>query len=293
VDALDEPIVETDPLFQELGLTPPEIEIYRFLLQVPSASAADIVRATGQPRARIYDAMRHMVQRGWAREQPTRPIQFVAMPVDEVLQRTQEELQARIGAVQRIQAIAPQLVRYGSTHVGPAMRIRDVRVFSGRRTCMLQLRRVITGAQTDLLLHGNDAFGRRLVRNPDFWTDLKAAGSRGVQVRFAVGNDLALQERLLPYLVGSSVRLERLGPHAVEPVIVCISDSRSFQILAQPDDGDAYRGDDIGVEIANRLLARAHLRTLRPPEDTLIAELHPIPSQPQSSPLESSSPRRL
>ncbi len=243
---------------QELGLTQGEARAYRFLLEAQEASSATIARETGQSRGKIYETLRRLVEKGFATEEPTRPIRYRPTPLQGVVGRAATRLSHQLTALREAQA---WLQRMGAPAAMAAQRIArpgDVHVLSGRRACMGEVRRIINESRLRFFLIAGGHFAQRLVAMPHLLDELHAAQSRGADVALFLPEDgaaapalAALQDRLGADLVVQS-------PQATPtPLVTIVGDAAALEIIAQPDDDAPNKGDDVGVRIDNAAYADA------------------------------------
>jgi sugar-specific transcriptional regulator TrmB len=65
-------------LLKQAGLNEYESKAYGVLLETDSASAADVSRRAGIPRARVYDVLVGLEKKGFLAQEPSRPVRFSA-----------------------------------------------------------------------------------------------------------------------------------------------------------------------------------------------------------------------
>ncbi len=65
-------------LLKQTGLNEYESKAYAVLLEMSSASAADVSRKAGIPRARVYDVLVGLEKKGFLEQEPSRPVRFHA-----------------------------------------------------------------------------------------------------------------------------------------------------------------------------------------------------------------------
>lgn len=246
-------------LLYEIGLTWEEVRIYQFLLNAPSAVASAVVRETGQPRGRIYQTLRGLVEKGMASEEPTTPISFHATPLSQVLDRAHDRLKRQLETVEAVQAKAPddEPAEVAVPILRPA-RPGDVRVFSGRRACCAEWRRLAREAEGFYWLAGGGRLANRIAAMPTLLEELVDAQGRGVTVQL-----------FLPETEGTSEAVdaltERLGGEPITlamadhlgPLTSCATETSAMELIAQPDDDEPNQGDDIGIEVSSALFAHA------------------------------------
>lgn len=246
-------------LLQDLGLTWDEVRIYQFLLNSSTAIASAVARETDQPRGRIYDSLRVMVDKGYVREIPTDPIEFEPTPLAEILERAGTRLTDQLEAVQAGKATA--LRTANGDVVLPLVRptrSRDVSVYSGRYSCNAAWERMLEEATDFFWLTGGGNLAQRLAARPNFLERLGEVSQGAVDVQLVV-----------PQAIASVPALERIrdivGPDILRVAMVdqfgalasCATDQASMEAIAQPDDEAPSHGDDVGIQVASGLFARA------------------------------------
>lgn len=262
-------------LLADLGLTDKDVEIYEYLLTTGGAIPSAIARDTGQPRGRIYEAMRDIVAKGFARERPTKPILFLPTPLPEVLSAVQARLTRHLHSVKHAQAVdAAGIASAVDLPAATPMRMRDVSVISGRRACFAEVTRMLDASTDFFWISGGSGFAQRLSNMPTLLEGIQAAAGRGVDVKVILprsqpfGRNLGLFDEVRPKLLRHPNRSQES-----DPVVSCVTEQSSFEMIAQPDDDAPARGDDVAVQIAGLLFAQRHKQRLR----RLIEPLQPDP----------------
>jgi len=242
-----------------MGLTWDEVRIYQHLLNASSAISSAIVRETGHSRGRIYEALRRLVAKGLVREEPTRPIQFHPTPLSEILAIAHARLTRQLAAVKAGQGIALTTGEPGtSLPLLAPTRARDVRVFSGRRACQAEWVRMLGAAQDFFWLTGGENLSRRLAAMPDFLGALGAGRDNGLNVQVVLPKNDATGEALADVA-------RQLGPGILEvasadefgPLVSCTTDKAAMEVISQPDDGEPFKGQDVGIQVSSDLFAHA------------------------------------
>lgn len=246
-------------LLQDLGLTWDEVRIYQVLLNSSTAIASAVAREADQPRGRIYESLRVMVDKGYVREIPTDPIEFEPTPLAEVLERAEDRLTDQLEAVEAGKATALRSANGGAVIplVRPT-RSRDVRVYSGRYSCNTVWERMLEEATDFFWLTGGGHLAHRLADRPAFLQSMGEVGQGPVDVQL-----------VLPQDVDSVPALERIrgivGPDVLRvamvdqfgPLASCATEQASMETIAQPDDEAPSHGEDVGIQVASGLFARA------------------------------------
>jgi sugar-specific transcriptional regulator TrmB len=246
-------------LLQEMGLTWDEVRIYQFLLNASSAISSAIVRETGHSRGRIYEALRRLVEKGLVREEPTRPIQFHATPLAEILANAHVRLTRQLAAVKMGQGIA---LATGEPEVSLPLlaptRARDVRVFSGRKACHAEWNRMLGDAEKFFWITGGEKLAGRLAAMPVFLEALRAAYDQGLNVQVVLPKTAATAAALatMASAFGPDV-LQAASVDEFGPLVSCATDQASMEVISQPDDEAPNRGDDVAIQVSSELFANA------------------------------------
>lgn len=266
--------VDIIELLEEIGLTRKEIEIYDYLLISGAAMPSAIARDTGQPRGRIYEGMRNLVAKGFAKERPTRPILFAPTPLPEVLAAAQARLSRHLIVVRHAQTIGAKGA-LGELEPAPIppMRMRDVSVLSGRRACYAEITRMVENATTFFWISGGGRFAARLSNMPNLLDTIQNAAARGVDVKIIFPQTQALG-RALSLVDATRTRplLHQVNKDDNGPLVACANESTSLELIAQPDDDAPTRGDDVAIQIADPLFAARQKRRL----NRLVVTVKPV-----------------
>lgn len=251
-------------LLQEMGLSWDEVRIYQFLLNSSSAISSAIVRETGHPRGRIYEALRRLVEKGLVREEPTRPIQFRPTPLSEILATAHARLTKQLAAVKAGQgmALATGEAETSTPLLAPT-KPRDVRVLSGRRACNAEWSRMLGKATGFFWLTGGERLANRLGAMPDFLRELRSAHDRGLNIQVVLPrNDTTARSlEAMARILGPDV----LHPAMVDqfgPLVSCATDQASMEVISQPDDDSLNKGDDVAIQVSSELFASASRKRL-------------------------------
>lgn len=246
-------------LLQDLGLTWDEVQIYQFLLNASTAIASAVAREADQSRGRIYESLRAMVDKGYVREIPTDPIEFEPTPLAEILERAEDRLTDQLEAVEAGKATALRSSNGDAALplVRPT-RSRDVSVYSGRYSCNDVWERMLEEATSFFWLTGGGNLAHRLAGRGDFLESLGEVGQGPVDVQLVLPQDVASVPALeeIRDVVGPDV-LQVAMVDQFGPLASCATDKASMETIAQPDDKAPSHGDDVGIQVASSLFARA------------------------------------
>lgn len=256
-------------LLQEMGLTRHEVSIYEYLLASQSATPSAIARDIGQPRGRIYEAMRNLGAKGFARERPTRPIEFYPTPISDVLASAQVKLQRRLDTAKNAMAANASAAAQPEQVSVPRMKMRDVSVISGRRACWSEISRMMANATQYVWIVGGGRFAERLANMPTFVSQAYAALARGVDVQIMFpASTVSADTRAVMQIGGSMSPFYALAVDATGSMVSCATERGSLDVIVQPDDAIPDRGDDVAVHIAHEAfgqLQRRRTEILRQP----------------------------
>jgi sugar-specific transcriptional regulator TrmB len=245
-------------ILQSLGLTWDEVRIYQFLLGSSPALSSAIVRETGHSRSRIYEALRRLVEKGFVREEPTRPIQFHPTPLVEILATAHTGLTKQLAAVKQEQEVALTRDAEVAIPLLAPTKPRDVRVLSGRRACHAEWRRMLAEATSFFWLTGGEHLTNRLAAMPDFLRELRTARDNGISIQLVLPLSPATAH-------ARDTIITLLGPDALElatgatfgPLVSCATERASMEVICQPDDDAHNKGDDVAIQVSSELFADA------------------------------------
>jgi len=231
-----------------LGLTSTERRTYRFLLESGPSTPTQVASATRQSRGRIYETLRLLVERGLAREEPSRPIRYYAASPAEAVrvalahaERQSALLRRAYGSLARAAQAPP--------NAGPRTKPTDVVVLRGRRQVFDELLRLADEARQVIHLEGGGRFADRVAAHPALVKALQGATRR--QVRTTVHLPPASS-------AAGRARLERLlGPGVVTAIGADLStdlnfganESAALHVHPEPDDASAEDGRDVGFRV--------------------------------------------
>lgn len=245
-------------LLQDLGLSWDEVRIYQFLLNASTAIASAVAREADQPRGRIYETLRAMVDKGFVREIPTDPIEFEPTPLAEILERAEERLTDQLEAVEAGKATAFKFPNGDAAPLVRPTRARDVGVYSGRYSCNEEWERMLDEATEFFWLTGGGNLAHRLASRSTFLEDLGEVGQGPVDVQLVLPQDASSVPALeqIRDIVGPDI-LRVADVDQFGPLASCATDQASMETIAQPDDEAPSHGDDVGIQVASSLFARA------------------------------------
>lgn len=245
---------EVEEALAGLGLTSTEQRAYRFLLERGASTPTQVAAATRQSRGRIYETLRLLVERGLAREEPSRPIRYYAASPTEAVRvaLAQAERQSAL-----LKSAYGSLARSGAAPApaGPRAKPTDVTVLHGRSNVLEEIRKLAEAAQRVLHLEGGGRFAERVAAHPELSKALEAAMRRRVRVAVHLPSDSSKTGRArLETLLGPA-NVHTLPGQLATNLNYVVTDAAALCALPQPDDSSARAGADIGFRAANATFA--------------------------------------
>ncbi len=152
-----------------LGFSAYEAKAYIALIQSPSVTAYEISKLSGVPQSKIYETMKKIVDKGLAIAEGTKPVTFIALSIDEFLDRYQADLNKSMG-----------FLRDNVKAFGNQPSLEYIWHFNGSLQLMNKIRSLIAEAQTSLYLEIWAGEYSELI------DDLKEAVSRGIKITAVV-----------------------------------------------------------------------------------------------------------
>jgi len=248
---------ETEAVLSSLGLSRTETRTYLYLLRAVSGHPTEVARETGQSRGRIYETLRSLVEKGLVREEPSRPVRYLAVPLSEVLAVALANTHQR---VQRLRKLREETEAGEGDEPAPVR--REVAVFTGRRAVTRETRRMLDEASRRFVLWGGGRCAERLLESSDLLDALRAAMERGVRVEvfLPIETETAARRRLEADLPN----LTRWVATEALPALVHATNEREVLLtVVQPDDESATRGEDVGIATRGAAFADAALQRIR------------------------------
>jgi sugar-specific transcriptional regulator TrmB len=264
---------EAEQALADLGLAGTEIRTYRYLIASHGATPTAVARDTGQSRGRIYETLRVLVAKGLAREEPSRPVRYLPVPLSEVLAVQWAEARRRVEALRSLRAAVGAPVAAER----PLVRPQDVTVYMGRRAAA-ELGRLAQRARERLLLVAGGRAAERLVADGVLLDQIQSAARRGIDVEVHVaaapgGRAWAVLESAL-----GGRRVRPLAPGAAHPLMYVVADATCLLTVVQPDDASPDVGDDVTVRLRGGPFVEIALQDARlyaPPANAEVASTVP------------------
>jgi len=221
-------------------LTDYQARVYLSLLDLGTATAAQIPPRSGVPRTRIYGTMAQLHERGLVEILPESPLRYMAVPFASFLTKVAADHKER---ARRLEEDLPDLAREFAAGAGAEPEGRGrFEAIRGRKNARERLLKMYTAATKTVIAIGTvnspgrirSALGGHVL---DRWR-------QGVQIRFG-----------FPISDENTEDIAKLSEHAevrnvdfLMPVYLHVVDSRQFLMSHPiPDDESSYRGDDITI----------------------------------------------
>lgn len=235
-------------VLETIGLSGTELRTYEFLLQAGVATPTMVARETNQSRGRIYETLRLLVDKGLAREEPTRPVQYIPVPFAEVVAVALGETNRQAQLLRRVYSA---VVEAGGLPTGrplpvPLTRPQDVSVLSGRPALVSQLRRLAKRAHESFRAGGEGRASALLAALPELLEELRQAQQRGALVEIYVrpSPENAPDRAALARALGAEAVLDLSLPRPM-PLFAAVADEEALLAVLQPDDASPDGGDDV------------------------------------------------
>jgi sugar-specific transcriptional regulator TrmB len=240
---------ELEEALSGIGLTSTERRAYRFLLESGPSTPTQVAAATRQSRGRIYETLRLLVERGLAREEPSRPLRYLAAAPEEAIrvalaqaERQSVLLRRAYGSLSRAAAAAPA--------AGPRTRATDVAVLFGRKAVFEEVRRLCEAARQYVHLEGGGRFAERVASHAGLVQALRDAARRRVRVRIHLPTNAPAQGRKrLEEQVGAA-SVQTLPPALATGLNYALTDAAAIYVHPHPDDASPAAGADVGFRAA-------------------------------------------
>lgn len=177
----------------ELGLTLNEARAYSALLQLGTATAAEVARTGGVPRQKVYETLRVLEQRGFLRSAAAGVTAHTPVPATEALAAwlLQREHERRLEA-EHDEALAERLRRTLPRPRQAMSRLEELEAIVGRARTSEALERLVGSAERTLHMMQQPPFLQARSR----WNEAEAAAAgRGVEVKVLYTHDAAADEK--------------------------------------------------------------------------------------------------
>jgi len=152
-----------------LGFSAYEAKAYIALMQSPSVTAYEVSKLSGVPQSKIYETMKKIVDKGLAIAEGTKPVTFIALSIDEFLDRYRADLNKSL-----------DFLRDNVKAIGNQPSLEYIWHFNGSLQLMNKIRSLISDAQSSLYLEIWADEYRELL------DDLKEARDRGIKIAAVV-----------------------------------------------------------------------------------------------------------
>ncbi len=233
-----------------VGLTEYEARVYLALLDLGTASAAQIPFPSRVPRTRIYATMQQLHAKELVQILPEKPLRYKAAPIGRYLKMLSEDYRRR---AQRLNSDAAALAKEFalSPATKPEARGRFEAIY-GRRNVRDRLVEMYEQAEAQIIAIGSLHSPARILRG--LGTQLEEQARLGVLAKFAFFTGRMNETEVRALSRVSEVRhIDFFTPvdrHAV--------DGRQFLMCHPiPDDDSPFRGEDIAIWTDDPAIASA------------------------------------
>ncbi len=233
-----------------VGLTEYEARVYLALLDLGTATAAQVPFPSRVPRTRIYATMQQLHAKELVQILPEKPLRYKAAPIGRYLKMLSEDHRRR---AQRLSSDAAALAKEFalSPATKPEARGRFEAIY-GRRNVRDRLVEMYEQAGSQIIAIGSLHSPARILRG--LGTQLEERAHIGVRAKFAFFTGRPNEEEVRALSRVSEVRhIDFFTPvdrHAV--------DGRQFLMSHPiPDDDSPYRGEDIAIWTDDSAIASA------------------------------------
>lgn len=237
----------------EFGLTEYQARVYLTLLDLGTATAAQIPPFSRVPRTRIYATMAQLHDKGLVEILPETPLKYKPVRFEDFVAHAAQEWRER---AERLESSLQSLAREFAVTAKdePAERGHFEAIY-GRRNVRERLLRMYGSAKSDAIGIGTSRSPGRIMKA--FGSVLIERANAGVAARYAFPvreDNLVDFEELRKYAKVRNIDFRM-------PVYMHVVDGREFLMSHPiPDDDSFYRGDDIAIWTDDSAIAEALYR---------------------------------
>lgn len=160
-----------------LGLDPTEEEAYGVLLERGSITANGLATAMQLQRNQAYRLAGHLVRRGLAHRTLERPVQFVAEPLEQVLQRME------VDAALRLSHVHLWRKRIDELPLPQRQRSSSLELIQGRPRAYQEMGRLVNNARSRIEIMDTHPQAGQYLQHAGLLVPLQARAAQGVAVR--------------------------------------------------------------------------------------------------------------
>jgi sugar-specific transcriptional regulator TrmB len=232
------------------GLTDYEARVYLALLELGTATAAQIPAVSRVPRTRVYATMQQLHAKGLVTILPEKPLRYRASPLSRYLKSLAEDYRRK--ATQVASNAASLSREFAATpHADEETRGRFEAIY-GRRNVRDRLREMVRGAESSVIAIGSMHSPARIVHGLGVELEEKAAAGVNIKMAFFLN-------------AGNATEVKTLGRYAAVRHIdfftpACRHGVDGKQFLMShpvPDDDSPLHGEDIAIWTDDRAIAYA------------------------------------
>jgi len=158
----------------QLGFSTYEAKAYIALMQNPEITAYEVSKQSGVPQSKIYETMKKIVDKGLAIAEGNKPVIYIALPIDEFLERYKNDMTKSIDYLKD---------SFKNLKLNPELEY--IWHFNNEDQLMSKIKTLINESQIALNI---EIWG---VEYEYFLESLKMAESRGVAITMVVYGDIS------------------------------------------------------------------------------------------------------
>ncbi len=183
-DVIPHELVE---MLKAIGLNLYERKLYSVLLVKGSATAGELADLSGVPRARVYDVLQNLADKGFVMIQQSKPLKYIALPPKEALDRAAkniaEKMNKTINMIKTLKEseIINQLEKHYQQRMSELEEGELVGTLKGKFTIDAHEESIFKKARNSIDLIVSDTGLNELYRK--YYYVLKEAYERGIKIR--------------------------------------------------------------------------------------------------------------
>ncbi|MCD4740222.1 hypothetical protein K8R43_03460 [archaeon] len=168
-------------LLKRLGLNQYESRTYLSLVNSSPITATKLSDMAEIPRPRVYDVLSKLVKKGFAVTKPTRPTQYMAVPLNAAINSLKKDkIEEHEKNLEELKSLEAKLAIQFEDKFQEEMGQEDVYVIRGRKSIYSVLEDLIEKSDKHIILASNEEGMQRKQR--EYNGQLKKAKTRGVNV---------------------------------------------------------------------------------------------------------------
>lgn len=169
-----------------------ESKAYAALLELDTATAADISKKAGIPRARVYDVLVGLEKKGFLIQRPTRPIQFNAFhPVTALknLEKTKKENFA--SELEQLNGLKEELAKHATQVKRARLQGETAYLISGNSNIEAKMQELFKGAKEEAVICTNS---ENAIRKAGLLQKVLKASPTTAAVKFFTNSTIDLKQ---------------------------------------------------------------------------------------------------